>query len=923
MDLLKDDTTDSSITPPVTSAELTGMVGVADSIFTRLSHEMGFTFYSINIIDKTVQLLRNVHAAGIAGSQKGAMWSLKDLVGNLRLEVINSGVVKTVEGPAGTADQAWYTEKLPESAVRIFVPIRSGRGVFGSIETGFLKENRAALTQDDLVRLESIVRRTSGALENARLLEELNQERHLLHTLMDNIPDSIYFKDTKSRFIRATRAMSDRIGLSNSSDLIGKTDFDIFTKEHAQQAFEDEQRILKTGVPEIDIEEKETWTDNRVTWVSTTKMPLRADDGTVIGTFGVSRDITSRKEMEDALRFRLEFEEHITSLSSTFINLDLQAIDGAVAQALSLIGKFTLSDYCMVLLTEESLNSREMRYEWRNEVYAAPETFQSHHLEIQPGGWLHNTMSTGNAVNVSSLGMLPPEADAIKDTLLSAGVQSLVYVPLIYSGALAGMIGVESINGEKKWPDDITALLTIVGEVFMNAFLRKRAEEELHRANQVLEQRVYERTEDLKKANDQLTTHIGQLQFLNDAVYRLSPIITAGELLPVILDLFMGRFSGAKGGICLSNEECFTCVCTTAGFESLQDRNNLETAAQNIVATGTLQPFFIENCMVDKRVNSVPWTGSEKTCSVVAIPLLVDSACRAIVLIMTTAEYSGVFTSEQFLLTTLASHASICLSNALHYEQRAEKARLDGELDVARSIQQRFTPHYHPDIPGVELKGVYFPAYKVGGDYLDYFKTEQGDWVIAIADVCGKGIPAALLMTTMRSAFRIEGRNETSARRLLCAVNRFMLHNLDEKSFVTAICIIISSDGKQMCYARAGHPLMVRIGNGNMPTCNIGCNGIALGLTSDMSLFATMTEEKLIDLVPGDSYMVYTDGVTEAFNAAKNAYGFNRLKTILDDTTLARPGELVDAIVADIRSFTGSPVDGSDDLTILAFTVTG
>ncbi|MCI0462759.1 MAG: PAS domain-containing protein [Gemmataceae bacterium] len=120
----------------------------------------------------------------------------------------------------------------------------------------------------------------------------------LLDILMDNLPDSIYFKDTASRFIRINRASADRFGLNDPAEAIGKTDVDFFTEEHAQQAYADEQELMRTGQPVVDLEEKETWPDGRVTWVCTTKMPLRDPQGRIVGTFGISRDITDRKQTE-------------------------------------------------------------------------------------------------------------------------------------------------------------------------------------------------------------------------------------------------------------------------------------------------------------------------------------------------------------------------------------------------------------------------------------------------------------------------------------------------------------------------------------------------------------------------------------------------------------------------------------------------
>ena len=132
--------------------------------------------------------------------------------------------------------------------------------------------------------------------------EELKHERYLLHTLMDNLPQSIYFKDAESRFLRVNKALAKWFGLTNVAEAQGKTDLDFFAAEHARQALADEQEILRTGRPIVDKEEKETWSDGRVTWAATTKMPLYADSGEIVGTFGISRDITEQKQAQEALR---------------------------------------------------------------------------------------------------------------------------------------------------------------------------------------------------------------------------------------------------------------------------------------------------------------------------------------------------------------------------------------------------------------------------------------------------------------------------------------------------------------------------------------------------------------------------------------------------------------------------------------------
>ncbi|HUI64557.1 MAG TPA: PAS domain S-box protein, partial [Bacteroidota bacterium] len=137
--------------------------------------------------------------------------------------------------------------------------------------------------------------------ELMRAQEEREVERNLFLTLMDNIPDRIYFKDSQGRFTEINRALARHFGLKEPEEAIGKTDFDFFAERHARQAFEDERMIMSSGTPLVGTEEREEWPDGRVGWVSTTKMPLRDKQGRIVGTFGVSRDITKGKQAEEAL----------------------------------------------------------------------------------------------------------------------------------------------------------------------------------------------------------------------------------------------------------------------------------------------------------------------------------------------------------------------------------------------------------------------------------------------------------------------------------------------------------------------------------------------------------------------------------------------------------------------------------------------
>ena len=124
----------------------------------------------------------------------------------------------------------------------------------------------------------------------------------MLNALLASTPNSVYFKDKASRFLRISGSKAKKHGLTDSRDAIGKTDFDYFTVEHASPAFQDEQQIIKTNQPIIDLEEKETFNDGSIAWVSTTKLPFYNRAGKLVGTFGISRDITKQKLAEEGLR---------------------------------------------------------------------------------------------------------------------------------------------------------------------------------------------------------------------------------------------------------------------------------------------------------------------------------------------------------------------------------------------------------------------------------------------------------------------------------------------------------------------------------------------------------------------------------------------------------------------------------------------
>lgn len=197
----------------------------------------------------------------------------------------------------------------------------------------YFRGHKYSITAERQQILDLLISTYEGALEINKELEikqqQLTRERDLLHTLMDNVPDFIYFKDTQSRFTTINRAHARILRISSPANAVGKTDFDYFSEQHAREALADEQEILRTGEPLVGKVERAELADGSSLWVSTTKMITRDIHGNPIGTFGVSRDITDAKLAEQRIRqAKDELEEQVAArtaqLAQAYKQLELE-----------------------------------------------------------------------------------------------------------------------------------------------------------------------------------------------------------------------------------------------------------------------------------------------------------------------------------------------------------------------------------------------------------------------------------------------------------------------------------------------------------------------------------------------------------------------------------------------------------------------
>jgi sigma-B regulation protein RsbU (phosphoserine phosphatase) len=253
--------------------------------------------------------------------------------------------------------------------------------------------------------------------------------------------------------------------------------------------------------------------------------------------------------------------------------------------------------------------------------------------------------------------------------------------------------------------------------------------------------------------------------------------------------------------------------------------------------------------------------------------------------------------------------------------QAAEKKRLEEELRIAREIQMSLLPQGPLVMPGLSLTALCVPARAVGGDYYDFFPMADNRLGVLIADVSGKGTSAALYMAELKGLVLSLSQIHTSPRDLLIAANRIIAKNLDARSFITMTYAVIDLNAGRMTYARAGHtPMMYLPGPGCGDTRAVQVlapDGLVLGLKiDDGEMFERLLVESSIPMHAGDLYVLFTDGITEAMNAADDCFGEPRLAQIVETHSALPSDQLRERVLREIEAFVGDAPQ-HDDMTMI------
>jgi sigma-B regulation protein RsbU (phosphoserine phosphatase) len=271
--------------------------------------------------------------------------------------------------------------------------------------------------------------------------------------------------------------------------------------------------------------------------------------------------------------------------------------------------------------------------------------------------------------------------------------------------------------------------------------------------------------------------------------------------------------------------------------------------------------------------------------------------------------------NDLFLLDSLADHAAISLYNTTLYTLQAEQEQIGSDLRVASEIQKMLLPDHAPTVRNFDMVGHNIAAQHVGGDYYDFLPVNGSRVGVVIADVSGKAIPGALVMTICRSAFRAQTGLNLSPAEVLHRVNHVLIPDLREDMFVTILYGILDAEQRAFTFVRAGHDpaLWFHAQTGQVEV--VRPRGTAVGLDRS-GQFSLTLEERQVMLAPGDVLILYTDGMTESLDAEDREFGRDRLINAVRESSGGTAQEISEFIFKRLNQFTGD-AQPHDDRTLV------
>jgi len=290
-------------------------------------------------------------------------------------------------------------------------------------------------------------------------------------------------------------------------------------------------------------------------------------------------------------------------------------------------------------------------------------------------------------------------------------------------------------------------------------------------------------------------------------------------------------------------------------------------------------------------------------------PVISDRRLVAILSIGPRKSHELLSRQDLALVEAVASQTARTIETASLRQEKEAREKMQREMEIARDIQTRLLPKAPPQLEGLVVSGMNVPCQEVGGDYYDYIVLDEHRLGIAIADVSGKGVSAALLMATLQAAFRAEAETGKSPARVLSQANRRVLESFGPERFASLFYGVIDLTRMRLTYASAGHeaPLLLRA-KGKIEA--LDTTGLVLGFTPEAEY-----EDREVAFHRGDTLLLYTDGVTEELNEDEELFGRRRLETVLAGVQGASPSETGERVLQAVRQFTMGSIQ--DDVTVV------
>ncbi len=327
----------------------------------------------------------------------------------------------------------------------------------------------------------------------------------------------------------------------------------------------------------------------------------------------------------------------------------------------------------------------------------------------------------------------------------------------------------------------------------------------------------------------------------------------------------------------------------------------------------TRESLLLEDALTDARFDSRGSVAEQHIRSAMAVPIQFADAFHGILYVDSTSRKNLFYEEDLALLSAIGYQSGLLIQKVRMAEEIRERTRLEHDMHLAGEIQQHVLPSSAPDRNDLDVFGIMRPAAEVGGDFYDFIESGE-DLFIAIGDVSGKGVYAALVMMMARSALRPIIRMTASPREILRELNNYMVEDTLPSFFMTFILMRWSGQSKEFVFSGAGHDNLFVWNARAAKVEEIPAGGMALGIyRSDGEKFA----DKTLSLGTGDVLLLYSDGVTEAMDAKGEFFGDERLRDSLARHSSKPAREIVEAVLKDVKAFSTGGAQ-RDDITIVA-----